>query len=112
MLKFISKSADQLYMSVIKPINFARMYLDQNRVSGSEFKRIEILVDAMKDNVDANQKQTMAPSKIQHIIDAGSTSVKVKTVLEGANDVANVALSPEKPDGPVFAGPLKKLNVL
>ena len=87
------------------------MYLDQNRISGSEMERMKILVDGMMDNTSANQRQIMAPSKIQHIIDAGSTSTKVKTVIDGANEVAEVALSSEKVSGPM-ASALKKLNIL
>ena len=109
LLKFCFEGTDTFFMSAIKPINFAQMYLQQNRVSGSDLKRMEILVDGMKEATDANHRQIMAPSPIKPLIDAGSISRKVEIVLDGAQEVSEAALNSTPPK---MATALKKLNII
>lgn len=97
--------------SFIKPINFSRMYLEQNRVSGTDGEKVKILVSEMKEATEVNHRQVMAPSPLKPIIDAGATDTKVAMVLDGMQRVSEDAMAPEGPRDPVIPA-LRKLNII
>lgn len=97
-------------MSSIRPIDFAKVYIQESREEGSVGKQTYKLVDKMHTTTQVSHELTMSPSPIKHITDAGAKGTQVKIVLEEMANASKEALDPNPPK--IIASAVKRLNII